>query len=385
MLRVDLECALAFRLSGHHLSLRLPAGSLLEAAASCGIQDSPPGSAATALFARVQELTPAAIDQALAVDRTLLQAWSMRGSPVVFPTDDLPVFTLGLRPQDEESQHAFIAGLLDPMITEAGMTVSKLEELAAKAVLEALDGHVLTKRQLGAELQKRMPAQLRRWFEPHTFFAANLVRLVSLRGVLCFAPRVGNEASFVRIDQWLDRSPPKADPAQARAELVRRFLRCYGPSTPAHFAEWAGMALSDASSSWGSVEPDLVEVSLDGRRCWLHRNDVAALESPGTARGVRLLPPHDMFLFQRDRAALISDVSRHKMVWRSAGNPGVVLVDGRVVGAWRPQKKGNKLLLAVMPFSRLDAAAREEIEEEAVAMAPFREANTVEVRFGDVL
>jgi Winged helix DNA-binding domain len=145
------------------------------------------------------------------------------------------------------------------------------------------------------------------------------------------------------------------------------------------------MALPDASSSWGSVEADLVEVSLDGRRCWLHRHDVAALESPVSARGVRLLPPYDMFLFQRDRAALISDVNLHKVVWRSAGNPGVVLVDGRVVGAWRPQKKGNKLRLAVVPFSQLNAAARKEIEEEAVAMAPFREANTVEVTFGDVL
>lgn len=57
----------------------------------------------------------------------------------------------------------------------------------------------------------------------------------------------------------------------------------------------------------------------------------------------------------------------------------------RVVGVWRPQKKGNRLLLAVMPFSHLDAAAGEEIEEKAVTMAPFREANTVEATFGNVL
>lgn len=86
MLRLDPERVLAFRLSGHHLSHRHRRGSLLQAAASGGIQDSPPGSAALALFARVQGLTPPAIDQALVVDRTLLQAWSLRGSPIVSTT-----------------------------------------------------------------------------------------------------------------------------------------------------------------------------------------------------------------------------------------------------------------------------------------------------------
>jgi hypothetical protein len=303
---------------------------------------------------------------------------------MVFPTRDLPVFTLGLRPEDGESQRTFIAGLLDPMIAESGVSVTKLEELAAKAVWEALDGRRLSKSELAAELRGRMPAKLKRWFEPDTFFAANLVRLVSLRGFLCFAARAGSQATFVRIDQWLNRPLPKADTAKARAELVRRYLRCYGPSTPAHFAEWAGMTLGSAQSSWESVEAELVEASLAGHRCWLHANDVAALKSPEDPQGARLLPPHDMFLFQGDRAALISDVRLHKVVWRNAGNPGVVLLNGRVVGAWRPNKKGKKLLLSVTPFNQLDVAARQAIEAEAVSMAAFRETDTAEVTFGDV-
>ncbi|MGH2663434.1 MAG: DNA glycosylase AlkZ-like family protein [Actinomycetota bacterium] len=29
-----------------------------------------------------------------------------------------------------------------------------------------------------------------------------------------------------------------ADPPEARAEVARRFLHCYGPATPQRFAEW---------------------------------------------------------------------------------------------------------------------------------------------------
>src|SRR6202043_342359 len=97
-------------------------------------------------------------------------------------------------------------------------------------------------------------------------------------------------------------------------------------------------------------------------------------ESPRVARGVRLLPPHDMFLFQRDRVSLITEVRLHKVVWRATGNPGVVLVDGRVAGAWRPQKKGRELKLTVTPFGELDGADRLGIEAEAADIAPFRDA-----------
>ena len=43
---------IAFRLRAHHLDERLSHNSLLDAAGPCGIQNSPPGSALTALHAR---------------------------------------------------------------------------------------------------------------------------------------------------------------------------------------------------------------------------------------------------------------------------------------------------------------------------------------------
>jgi len=55
----------------------------------------------------------------------------------------------------------------------------------------------------------------------------------------------------------VDRRP--VEPAWARAELVRRYLHCYGPSTPQHFAEWAGIGPAQAGRAWdgGAVRPGL--------------------------------------------------------------------------------------------------------------------------------
>jgi winged helix DNA-binding protein len=290
------------------------------------------------------------------------------------------VFTVGLQPSGETSWSASMASL-DAMISAAGMPVTQLIEVAAAAIGQALDGRELTKWELGVELGKRMPLQLRPWFERGTFYGANLARLVSLQGLFCFAPHSGKEVSFVRTDQWLGHPLLAPDQDQARAELVRRYLRCYGPSTPEHFAEWAGMDPHSAQHSWKLIQRELVEVRFENSRCWLYRDDLAAFESMPAARGVRLLPPYDMWLHQRDRTTLIADRRLHKLIWRSTGNPGVMLVEGRVAGMWRPRKTGKRLLLTATPFVALNAAAKAAIAAEAAAIAPLRDCTTSDVAF----
>lgn len=52
-----------------------------EVAGLYGLQDSPPGAATMALHARVEGMTSEVFEQALAVDRTLVRTWAMRGAP----------------------------------------------------------------------------------------------------------------------------------------------------------------------------------------------------------------------------------------------------------------------------------------------------------------
>jgi hypothetical protein len=92
-----------------------------------------------------------------------------------------------------------------------------------------------------------------------------------------------------------------------------------------------------------------------------------------------------MWLHQRDRTTLIADRTLHKLVWRSTGNPGVMLVEGRVAGLWRPQKRGKRLLLTATPFVALNADARAAIAAEAAAIAPLRDCTTADVAFDEGL
>ncbi len=102
--------ALPYRVARHNLTRRLAAGALCEAAGACGIRNTPPGSAALAFHARVARLTPADLDRALAVDKTLVQLWRVRGAPYIVSTRDAAPFSVGLLPDDEESMRAFVNG-----------------------------------------------------------------------------------------------------------------------------------------------------------------------------------------------------------------------------------------------------------------------------------
>ena len=98
---------------------------------------------------------------------------------------------------------------------------------------------------------------------------------------------------------------------------------------------------------------------------------------------MRLLPPYDSYLDQRDRATLLPDKALHPRVWRPIGNPGVVLVDGQIVGLWRPRKKGKRLVVAVETVTPVSREARAEIEAEATLLAPYRDCTSAEVTFAD--
>lgn len=368
------------RLTVHHLTGRLPPGSLSEAAGACGVQNTPNGSAELSLSARVEGVRPEEVTRALE-NRALVQAWSLRASPHIFPADEHGTFTLSLLPQDERSLLYFIRGAGEPL-SRAGMSAGELMEMIAPVISEVLDGRGLTKDELGREVADRLAATLppeRRtvWNGPDRFgrLGETLVRygmyLASLGRTVCHGPLAGTSYLLVRPDQWLPAIRP-VDPRSERTALVRKYLHCYGPSTIKGLADWAGVSEQQASSMWFLVSDEMEE--LDGTGTWMLREDMDALDRPPAPEGTRLLPPHDPYLQMRDRELLVPDRGLHRLVWRAAGNPGAVLHRGDIIGTWRPRKKGRVLSLEVTPFDALGPSEKDGIDEEAETMSRLRQA-----------
>jgi hypothetical protein len=340
------EQIVAFRLARHGLTARAGLG---EAVSAIGVQDSPPGAAATALHARVRDFAPGDLERALEDDRTLLATYNARTAVSVLAVADAPAFLSG-------------QSLAEPPAGVAAGTA---------AMREALDGRRLSRDELHAELRERLPKELLPWCEGCQSFHVKRWLLVAacLSGDMCLAGRIGRQPAFARPVDWLGAPLAEVDVEAARAELVRAYLRRYGPSTPRHYAEWTGMAPADARAAWALVEDEIEDGLL--------AEDAAAFASPPAMRGVRLLGAGDPFLLARDRETLFADPAVRKRVWTAIGGPGVVISDGRPAGLWRARKKGKRLEVAV---EALDAFDLDSLTEEARGLAEVRYCTTFEVR-----
>ncbi|WP_069160341.1 winged helix DNA-binding domain-containing protein [Nocardia altamirensis] len=390
---VHTQDVIAFRLAAHHLGHRRPVEDLLDVAGACGVQNSPPGSAILALHARVDDVMVDRIDHLVGEEKSLLQTWCMRGSPFYFPTADAPIFTTGVLPATETARLHLIVGI-DEALTTLGVGLDEMVERTADEIAAVLSGRQLAINELGKALADRIapkltPAQRKPWqatgpYGKNVPLGEGVVhfclRILTLRGIVCFAPRNANKAPFVLLEEWLGQPLPHVDSDAARATLLRRYLRCYGPSTRKHFAAWVGVQAGDVDPWWTTVENELTPVEFDGTTRWILAGDLDVLRSSPEVRGVRLLPPRDPYTQMRDRETIV-DKKYHRAVWKAVGEPGTVLADGKIVGIWRPRKSGRTVTLTVSAFGALSADLRKQVNAEAERVAELRGGATVQVDF----
>jgi hypothetical protein len=326
----------------------------LDVLRSWAVQDSPPGAATTALLARVDELPVGWLDQAIYDRRTVVALYNARTATGIVPADEAAAFGTALLPGDDAGLKAIVGSALP----EHSEGLAEPVALAVDAVSDALDGVTLSRDDLHEALRTRLPAELLPWCTGCKSHHARrgLLVLAGLHGRLCIAGRAGRQPAFARTDQLLGWEAPER--AVAGAELVRRYRRGYGPSTPTQFAEWAGLGKAHARELWGLVDED-------------------PIEDPPPAEGVRLLAPGDPVLLGRDREALLPDPALRRKVWAAIGGAGIVIVDGSPAALWRARKQGKRLEVTVDAFGKVPKRA---LRAEVERLAPHRGCTSVEVR-----
>ncbi|WP_280485950.1 DNA glycosylase AlkZ-like family protein, partial [Nocardia cyriacigeorgica] len=112
---------------------------------------------------------------------------------------------------------------------------------------------------------------------------------------------------------------------------------------------------------------DPVPVQVEHRRYPLPPAVAAHLLAAPAAAGTVLVPAHDPYLRHTDRALLVPDAERRKLIWRPVSAPGAVLDAGEVVGIWRYRRGEN--LVTVTGFEVLGAGLRRRIEHAAEVVA----------------
>jgi hypothetical protein len=355
--------ALAWRLRRHHLIERAPADEMLDVVARIGgLHAQVMSSAELTLHARVDGLEPDAVQRALWGERTLVKLWAMRGTLHLLPAAELGTWLGALGTYDHYLKPVWLRNF--------EIAREDLERLI-DAIGEALDGEPLTREELGMtvarvsgspELEHKVQGSWGPYLKPASF-----------RGRLCFGPSEGQRVRFTKPAAWLGRELDTADGDEALRELTRRHLGAFGPASRDDLARWWGVRPAQGGRMLEVLGEEVVPVDVEGTAGWMLRDHAAEAAAAEPVEVVRLLPGFDMWVIgaARDAAALL-DPAEKKRVYRNQGwiSP-VLLVDGRMEGVWKHERKGKRLVLAIEPFGKVPKRVRSGAEAEAERLAGF--------------
>jgi hypothetical protein len=353
---VDADQVLAFRLARSGLAVRDGRG--LADAAACPASDFARDAALLALAARTDDLTRERYRNAIEAG-DIVVAHIVRGAIHALAPGDLALYGRALIARDDDELAAQLGRQVKGLAEEKGFApTAALDEVAAATSDALKQGRRLDKNELHEELRGCVSADLMPW-----------CRGCKSHHVAPMLWRYATVRAGARLDT--DRRYVQGRPGRAPAarEAVRRFLGFYGPAQPGDFAEWAGLAKPHARRLWDEAVPDLAEVKVGTRKAWLLRDDLADLESPPEAGGIRLLPPGDPYLQKPNRPLLAPGEELRKRLFRPVASPGAVLRDGRLVGLWRARAKGRRTELSVEKLGRV---ARGDLEDDAQRVAALR-------------
>jgi DNA glycosylase AlkZ-like len=351
------------------LSPRAGGDQLVEVArALCGVHAQVQASAELQLAARVEGVVQAHVRTALWERRTLVKAWTVRGTLHLHPADELPLWYAARRAVLRTTDKGLPAWRDPAGVLHAAIDADEVEEARA-AVWEALDGRCLLRDELADEVVKRVGGAAReRLRSGFAFFI----------GDLCQGPPQGSRITLARPDQWIEGWQDVTDEDEALREVCRRFLRTYGPARPADFREWfasAALTAADARKLFESLGADLEEIGVDARRCFVLAGDRSF---PVPSSQVRLLPEYDAYVMGfRERDQLVPEPVRELVAnhgrGRYEGPAGVrfVLVDGIAAGLWERRRRGKRIELGVRLVRRLAKSSRAELQREAERIGAF--------------
>ena len=330
------------------------------------------------LRARVADFRLAQLDAELYTEHHLVKLLCMRQTVHVVPLSELRTVTAATGDRLRRNAKRELGQLLR-WFGASG----PIEEAATLARLEAAIADVITVRgpSTAAELSEAIPELKRRFrYAPDKPYSSVvslgsvlLPRLTLLGLLMRGRPRGSwrsNQHEYALPRDWLPQSDlPPISADQAQMQLLRQYLRAFGPASLEDAAWWTGWSKGETQRALSALagQVALIDIHNLGAGFCLLADDLPKLLStpPLTGGAVQLLPSLDGYIMGFHNRSRFLPAEHYDQVFDRSGNAfATVWVDGRVVGIWREADHGLEALI-------WDELAREEIAAEATRLGAF--------------
>lgn len=183
------------------------------------------------------------------------------------------------------------------------------------------------------------------------------------------------DSDFALAEHWLKT---KVGAGSGPGSLVLRYLAAFGPATSADIQSWLG--IRGVAEILAPVREKLVTFrDPRGREVF----DLPKAPRPGgdSDAPVRFLPEYDsLILAHTDRSRMVDDAHRKALVTKNLIVPATLLIDGRVAGTWKVERKKATATLKLTPFAAIPKGVKAAVEEEGQALLKFVEPDAAVLR-----
>jgi hypothetical protein len=373
----------------HHLACP---SSGVEAVAGdlVGLHGTDPATVYLSLQQRLANFTTDDLDAALYERRSLVRLLGMRRTMFVVPLDIAAEVDASCTKGLVERERRRTVQLIEAQGidgADALIEAACAATLAALRAGEPLPGRALTP--TVSELQQQVLLAEGKRYEARVSITNRILLQLSIEGHIVRTRPLGTWLSsqyrWTTTERWFTDPWPQLSAAEASTELLRRWLRTYGPGTTndiAWWAKWTKRQVIDALAELGAVEVTVEPApGAPPAPAWVLPDDLDDDTTDHTADGgpvVSLLPSLDQAVMGwKERDWILDGLG--PQLFDSNGNAGpIVLVGGAAVGAWA-QLDGGRVVTELL--HRVDANARRGIEAAAETLTVWFAGVRVTPRF----
>jgi hypothetical protein len=350
----------------HRLAPGAGAATVAEAAASMTVlHGTDPASVFLQARARAPDLaSPTAVEHELYGHPTVLKLLAMRRTLFLASLTDVPTLhnaaSLAIAVKERtRTEKMFAEGGID----DPAALFLELEAAGLAAVRERGEATTAELTKLDPRLATRITQAHGKAYEGSISVSQKVFFHLALDGLIGRGrPRggwTGNQVRWSPIERWLPAGISPMPVEEARARLVGRWLRTFGPGTRDDLTWWTGWTVAAIKAALAANHA--VEVTLDGGATgFALPDDLETVPAPGP--WVALLPALDATTMGwKDRDWYLGP--HRPRVFDTIGNAGpTIWVDGRVVGGWAQRRTGEVVTLLM---EDIGADAERAIDAEA--------------------
>ena len=317
--------------------------------------------------ARVAGADVPSIEDELYVERSVVRMLGMRRTLFVAPRDARPVIQAACTDAIAAIERKRLLGWLADGGDPDPERWLRRAERATLAAFETIDAAATAELTTSIrELDRKIQIGGGNWVQTVSAGTRVLPLLAAQGALLRGRPRgtwISGQYRWSLAEHWLGATQEPVATDDARADLVRRWLRAFGPGTETDLRWWTGLGAGAIRKALASV--GAVEVGLDDAVGYVVPDDEPAESPEPWAALLPALDPTTMGWSERDWY-----LGEHRpQVFDRNGNAGpTAWWCGRVVGAWTQRPDGE---IAVGLLEDVGADGRAAIDAEAERLAAW--------------